>query len=272
MNNLHRSLAPISTAAWSQIEDEARRTFARSAAARRVVDVADPAGPALAAVGTGHTREIQGPREGVQSRLLESRPLQELSARFTLSRDEIDNVERGSQDSDWQPVKDAATAIALAEDRIVFDGHQAAGVTGIRDSSSHARLTLPADPGDYPDAVTRGLTALRLAGVDGPYALLLGAQAYTAAAETSDHGYPIESHLAELLDGGIVWAPALEGALLLSTRGGDYSLHLGQDLSIGYLSHDADTVTLYLQESLTFLAFTAEASVVIAAAKEAGRG
>ena len=43
MNNLHRELAPISDAAWADIEAEARRTFTRHVAARRVVDVIGPA-------------------------------------------------------------------------------------------------------------------------------------------------------------------------------------------------------------------------------------
>ncbi len=81
--------------------------------------------------------------------------------------------------------------------------------------------------------------------------------------ETTDHGYPVRDHIARLLDGEIIWAPALQGALLVTTRGGDYALHLGQDLSIGYLGHTADSITLYLQESLTFLVHTDEASVVI---------
>jgi uncharacterized linocin/CFP29 family protein len=67
-------------------------------------------------------------------------------------------------------------------------------------------------------------------------------------------------------DGEAIWAPALDGALVVSTRGGDYALHLGQDVSIGYLSHDATHIELYLQESLTFLAYTAEASVPLTAA------
>jgi uncharacterized linocin/CFP29 family protein len=263
MNNLHRDLAPISGAAWAQIEEEARRTFLRGIAGRRVVDVSGPAGAELAAVDTGHAREIDPPIQGVHARLRESRPVEELRAPFTLSRTEIDNVERGSQDSDWQPVKDAATRMAVAEDRIVLDGHAAAGLIGIRGLSSNLRLALPADPNGYPDVVSRALTELRLAGVDGPYALLLGVEAYTAAAESADHGYPILSHLRKLLDGEPLWAPALHGALLVSTRGGDYVLQLGQDLSIGYLSHDADSVHLYLQEAITFLAYTAEASVVI---------
>ena len=262
-NNLHRELAPISAAAWAQIEDEARRTFTRVVAGRRVVDASDPAGPALSGVGTGHTAPIAEPAEHVQARLRESKPLVELRVPFTLSRTDVDDVERGAEDSDWQPVKDAATAMALAEDGIVFDGNEAAGLVGIRTLSSNPRLTLPGDPKDFPDVVSRALTELRLAGVDGPYSLLLSAEAYTAVTESADHGYPILSHLTKLLDGDILWAPALEGALLLSTRGGDYALRFGQDLSIGYLRHDGATVELYLQESLTFLAYTAEASVVM---------
>jgi uncharacterized linocin/CFP29 family protein len=176
----------------------------------------------------------------------------------------VDDVERGAQDSDWQPVKDAAKKIAFAEDRAVFDGYQAAGIAGIRASSSNPALTLPAEAREYPNAVSQAVSALRLAGVDGPYSLLLSADAYTAVSETSDHGYPIRDHLARLVDGEIIWAPAIDGAFLLSARGGDHELRLGQDLSIGYLSHDADQVELYFQESLTFLVYTTEASVTLA--------
>jgi len=49
----------------------------------------------------------------------------------------------------------------------------------------------------------------------------------------------------------------------VSRRGGDYELRLGQDLSIGYLTHDADHVELYFTESFTFAVYTAEASVAI---------
>jgi hypothetical protein len=90
--------------------------------------------------------------------------------------------------------------------------------------------------GDYPDAISQALTALRLAGVGGPYNLVLSADAYTAVNETSVYGYPVHEHIARLLDGQIIWAPAIEGAFLLSGRGGDFELRIGQDLSIGYLS------------------------------------
>ena len=111
--------------------------------------------------------------------------------------------------------------------------------------------------------ITQALSELRLAGVDGPYCVLLSADVYTQVSETTEHGYPIREHLNRLVDGEIIWAPAIDGAFVLSTRGGDFDLQLGTDVSIGYLSHDADTVQLYLQETLTFLNYTAEASVAL---------
>jgi uncharacterized linocin/CFP29 family protein len=265
MNNLHRELAPISDAAWASIEQEARRTFEQHVAARRVVDVQGPEGLVLAGVGTGHLGEIDPPADGVTARLRTSRQVVELRVPFTLDRQDVDDVERGAQDSDWQPVKDAAKKIGFAEDRAIFEGYPAAGITGVRQSSSNPVLVLPAEVRDYPNVISQAVSALRLAGVGGPYSLLLSAAAYTAVSETSDYGYPVRDHLARVVDGEIIWAPAIDGAFVLSTRGGDYELRLGQDLSIGYLSHDAGRVELYFQESLTFLVYTTEASVALGA-------
>jgi uncharacterized linocin/CFP29 family protein len=269
MNNLYRELAPINDAAWADIEQEARRTFQQHIAARRAVDVSGPDGPLLASVNTGHLTEIQAPADGVIAHARDSRPLVRLRVPFTVSRDDVDAVERGAQDADWQPVKDAAKKIAFAEDRAVFEGYPAAGITGIRQSTSNPVLTLPAEVKEYPNAVSQAVSSLRLAGVGGPFSLLLSADAYTMVSETSDHGYPIREHLAHVVDGEIVWAPAIDGAFLLTARGGDFELRLGQDLSIGYLSHDADTVQLYFQEALAFLVYTTEASVSLTAASTA---
>ncbi len=263
MNNLYRELAPVSSAAWSSLEEEAKRTFALHAAARKAVDVTGPDGLALAGLGTGHVTAVDPPADGVTAALRDWRPVVELRVPFTLSRAAIDSVERGALDPDWQPVKDAAKKIAFAEDRAVFDGYAAAQITGIRQASSNPALTLPAEVRDYPDVVSKAVSELRLAGVAGPYSLLLSADAWTAVSETSDHGYPIREHLARVLDGDILWAPAIDGALLLSGRGGDYELRLGQDLSIGYQSHDGDSVQLYFTESFTFAVYTTEASVAL---------
>jgi uncharacterized linocin/CFP29 family protein len=263
MNNLHRELAPISDAAWAQIEEEASRTLKRYLAARRVVDVEGPQGTTLSAVGTGHLNLIEAPAEGILARQRIVKPVVELRVPFELDRQQIDDVERGANDSDWQPVKDAARQIAFAEDRAIFDGYAAAGIEGVRQGTSNAIKTLPADVRLYPEAIAQALSQLRLVGVNGPYAVVLGADAYTALAETSDHGYPVLEHINRLVSKEIIWAPAIAGAFVLSTRGGDFALHLGQDISIGYSSHTDTAVRLYLQETMTFLLLTKEAAVAL---------
>ncbi len=263
MNNLHRELAPISDAAWAQIEEETTRTLKRYLAGRRVVDVPEPGGVALPGVGTGHLSLIAAPEEGIVARQREVKPLVELRVPFELSRQQIDDVERGSDDSDWQPAKDAAKKLAFAEDRAIFNGYKDAGIEGFRQVTSNPIEPLPADVREYPDAVAHALSQLRLVGVNGPYSVLLGAAEYTALAETRDHGYPVLEHVKRIVDGNIVWAPALEGAIVLSTRGGDFELNIGQDISIGYRSHTDDAVRLYLQETFVFRVLTSEASVVL---------
>jgi uncharacterized linocin/CFP29 family protein len=152
---------------------------------------------------------------------------------------------------------------------VVFEGYTAAGIVGIRQGTSNPKMPLPADVSQYPDAIAQALSQLRLVGVNGPYAVLLGAKAYTALAETSDHGYPVLEHVKRLVEDKIFWAPAIEGAFVLTTRGGDFELHIGQDVSIGYLSHSDDTVRLYLQETLTFLLLTSEAGVALTPSEKA---
>ena len=264
MNNLHRELAPISDAAWADIEEEASRTLKRYLAARRVVDVKGPGGTAVSAVGTGHLRTIAAQEQGILARQREVNALVELRVPFELDRQAIDDVERGANDSDWQPAKDAARKIAFAEDGAIFDGYDAAGIEGIRQGTSNPIMTLPADVRQYPEAIAQGLSRLRLVGVNGPYSVLLGADCYTALAETSDQGYPVLEHVKRLVDGEIIWAPAIAGAFVLTTRGGDFDLHIGQDFSIGYLSHTDAAVRLYLQETFTFLLLTTEAAVALA--------
>lgn len=267
MNNLHRKLAPISDAAWAEIEEEASRTLKRHLAARRVVDVEGPKGLDLSAVGTGHVHEIEGPGDGIRASIRDAKALVELRVPFTLTRQAIDDVERGSSDSDWSPLKDAACKIAFAEDRAVFEGYAAAGIQGIRQASSNEALALPANVRNYPDAVARAVSELRLSGVNGPYALLLGRDTYTAASGGSDEGYPVFEHIRRLVDGEILWAPAIEGGFVLSTRGGDFELSIGQDISIGYQSHSDVAVQLYFQESFTFRLLTSEAAVALTSSK-----
>jgi uncharacterized linocin/CFP29 family protein len=198
------------------------------------------------------------------SRQREAKALVELRVPFELERQAIDDVERGARDSDWQPAKDAARKFAFAEDRAIFEGYDAAGIVGVRQGTSNPKKSLPADVRHYPEAIAQALSQLRLVGVNGPYSVLLSADAYTELAETRDYGYPVLDHVKRLVEGEIIWAPAIDGAFVVTTRGGDLDLQIGQDASIGYLSHTSTHVRLYLQETFTFLYLTAECAVALA--------
>ncbi|GAA3949658.1 family 1 encapsulin nanocompartment shell protein [Gordonia caeni] len=262
MNNLHRELAPISSAAWAEIEEEASRSFKRNSAGRRLVDVKGPLGLDVDSVTLGRRAKIDSPADGIQAYIRQAQPLVEFKVPFSVSREAVDNVDRGAPDSDWDPVVRAASELARAEDKAIFEGFASAGITGMTESAKQEALTLPENVVDYPEAISAAINRLRLNSVDGPYSLALSADLYAEVNETVNDGYPVRQHVMRILtDGDIIWAPAISGAVLVSTRGGDFELSIGQDVSIGYDSHDADVVNLYFIESFTYLTYTPEAAV-----------
>jgi uncharacterized linocin/CFP29 family protein len=188
-------------------------------------------------------------------------PLVEIRVPFELARSEIEAIDRGATDADLQPVIDAARIAALAEDSAIFYGYRDGQITGICEAAAEATLPLTEDYTRYPDVVADAVNRLRMASVDGPYAIALGPRCYTGLTQTRDAGYPVIEHVRRLLEGPIVWAPAADGAVMLSLRGGDFQLTVGQDFSIGYLDHTATSVQLYIQESFTFRINSPEAAV-----------
>ena len=156
MNNLYRELAPITEDAWAEIERRPRRTFKRHIAGRRVVDVSEPGGPVDAAVSTGHLLDVVAPGDGVVAHLRDARPLVRLRVPFTVNRSDIDDVERGSQDSDWDPVKDAAKKLAFVEDRAIFEGYEAASIERYPQVQLQPCAGAARDPREIPDVIAPG--------------------------------------------------------------------------------------------------------------------
>ena len=267
MGTLFRHLAPISATAWAEIDEEAKRTLKASLAGRKLVDFVGPLGRCTAAVSTGRAKPVSSPLSGggVGARLRQSQPLVELRVPFELSRAELDAIDHGAKDADLDPVIHAAQRIAEAEDRAIFHGYAAAAIEGICQAAQNT-VSLPANFEEYPVAVAHAIARLHAAGVDGPYAIALSRQSYVGLTETTKGGYPILPHVRRLLDGPIVWAPALDGAVVLSMRGGDFELTVGEDLSIGFLDHTDDTVRLYLKESFTFRTLSPQAAVALSQA------
>ena len=171
---------------------------------------------------------------------------------------------RGAKDANLDPVRHAARAAALAEDRAVFHGYPQAGIGGIVEASAQSKCTLSEDYAAYAGVVAEATHKLRSAGIGGPYAIALGPRCFTGLSKTLVGGFPVMEHVRRLLDGPIIPAPAADGAVVLSLRRGDFELTVGQGFSIGYLEHSASTVRLYLQESFTFRVLSPEAAVPLA--------
>jgi uncharacterized linocin/CFP29 family protein len=264
MNHLLRAQAPISDAGWRLLDEEARERLSAALAARKLTDFSGPRGWEYSASNLGRTSALaSAPSEGVSGRQRIALPLVELRADFELSREELRDADRGAEDADLEPLDNAAHRIALAENVAVFHGWEGA-ISGVSEASPHEQVALGEAAEEYPRLVASAVERLLCSGVTGPYGLALGREQYRRVVETAEHGgYPLLDHLGRILEGPIVWAPGVRGAIVLSLRGGDFLFESGQDLSLGYESHDAQVVQLYLEESFSFRVATPEAAVAL---------
>jgi uncharacterized linocin/CFP29 family protein len=265
MSHLLREHAPISETGWRLLDDEARARLTPALAARKLVDFAGPHGWEHSATNLGRTQRLADPPVegvwGVQRRVL---GLTELRVPFSISVDELRDIDRGARDLDLGSLDEAVRRLATAENSVVFDGWKRAGIVGIVQSAKHDPIVLGEHCERYPRHVAKAVELLLGAGVDGPYGLALGPEAYTRVLETSEHGgYLLLDHLRKILGGPLVWAPGIQGGAVVSMRGGDFLFDSGEDISIGYEHHDAQTVALYLSESFSFRVVTPEAAVAL---------
>lgn len=269
MSHLLREHAPITEDGWKMIDEEARERLLPGLATRRLVDFVGPRGWEHSATNLGRVEATDvSEAKGIEANRRIVLPLLELRARFEVSREELRAGDRGAEDVDFDELDAAAQRMVEAENVAVFHAWPKAGVEGITQSSPHKPIVRGKDFDGYPAHVARAVELLLRNGIEGPYGIALGREDYTRVVETSEHGgYPLLEHLRKILKGPIVWAPGLAGAVVVSMRGGDFVFESGQDISVGYLAHDLDTVTLYLEESFSFRALTPEAAVAILAPK-----
>jgi uncharacterized linocin/CFP29 family protein len=263
MDLLKRNLAPILPEAWEAIDTEATRVLKLNLAGRKIVDFQGPFGWTFAAVNTGRLdllSDLVDPDLNLGIRRVQ--PLVEVRVPIKLPIMELDTVARGATNPDLDAVVHAAEKVARAEDMAIFGGLRAAGIVGILPSSPHPPERLSADVRAVPRAVLAAKEKLRQSGVSGPYALVLGSELYDQVFAFTEEGHPLAKRIEQLLvDRPIVRGSALDGGVVLSLRGGDYQLTVGQDLSVGYAYHDKHEVELYLTESFTFRVLEPAAAV-----------
>jgi uncharacterized linocin/CFP29 family protein len=259
---LKRHLAPILPEAWKLIDEEAKRVLELHLGGRKVADFRGPFGWTYAAVNTGRLALFADQTNDVNLGLRRVQPLLEMRIPIKLAIMELDTVARGGDDPDLAPVVDAAKKTAHIEDDAIFNGLEVAGITGILPSSPHPAVAVPTDIVQLPRALLEAKEILRRTGVNGPYALVLGPELYERVFAATDDGHPIARRIEQqIVDRPLVRSEAIRDGVLMSVRGGDYELTVGEDLSIGYAYHSKQEVELYLTESFTFRVLEPAAAV-----------
>jgi uncharacterized linocin/CFP29 family protein len=250
---LRRSLAPLTEKAWEEIDATAARVLKSQLTARGIVDFDGPHGWDFAAVNLGRleTAEEHSPQEVPWGKRLVL-PLVESRVPFQLDQMELDGIARGAKDTDLDPLEDAARRTAFFEESAVYNGFKAAGIKGVIPASTHQPIVLPKNTREFPEAVARAIETMTQAGIEGPFVLVLGTEAWAGLMQSGSGGYPPQRIIRNLIDDDPRRSPAIEGGLLISAAAGNFELTVGQDFSVGYASHDRDKVELYLTESFTF--------------------
>lgn len=248
---LRKEQAPLSDAAWKLIEQQTQRTLKGNLSARGLVDFSGPHGWDLAAVNNGRLEAAAKEYAGVRWSLRQAQPLVEIRIPFTLNIWEMDNAGRGAKNADLEPLYVAARKAAVFEEAVIYKGLDPACIRGILGASPHKAVAWKKNAGAV-GAAGEAVLALQKAGAGGPYALVLGTELFAALNAEVTPGGPARKVVEELTGAPVRWSPALEGGALVSLRGGDYELTVGQDFALGYAHRDNQTVALYLAESFTF--------------------
>ncbi len=259
---LRREMAPIADEAWKQIELQSSRILKGNLSGRKLVDFCGPHGWQFAAVNLGRLDVRSGDAgDGVGWGMHKVLPLMEIRVPFTLRIWELDDMERGAKNPDLGALTEAARKVAAFEETAIYRGFDGAGIRGMLEASSQPPVPLSPDRSRLTESVELALLAIQEAEIGGPFALVLGTEPYKWLMVGGPEAYPLRDRIRSLVTGGIHWSPVLEGGAVLSRRGGDFEMTVGQDLAIGYKMHSAQDVELYYAESFTFRVLEPAAAV-----------
>lgn len=246
---LYREIAPISEESWKEIDERAEEVLKSYLTARRVVNVVGPKGFDYNVVSEGRLANVDI-IENISYGNYHVLPLTEVRIEFEMDRWELDNLNRGAKDVDYEPLENAAREIAIFEDKAIYHGLGEAIIEGL-DDVVEEELELGENLKAIMSNLTDGVIKLREAFVEGDLTLVVGRDAYKKIL-SEDTGYPIKKRIKDLIGGEIIFSDVVEGAYLLPYNHEDLEMTIGRDLSIGYQSHTNERVRFFITESFTF--------------------
>jgi len=266
MEWLRRSAAPLSGKVWKEIDDIAGTMFKQTIVARRIADFDGPRGWNHVATQLGTFRSAQAPRSSgkVRFSIPDVLLLTELRADFQLPWADIDIFERVGPRLESKSIENAAKEIGLAEDALIFFGSSTG--PGLVTDKDTPRIALSdwSMPGRVVTDLLGAVQRLDTLGVKGPYEAVLSSQHYYSyLRQTGDGGvYPAAKQLGIVIE-KVHHSPVIDGAVLFSTRGGDFLITVGGDFTVGYRWHDETAVHLFCVETIAAQLLTPEAVCLI---------
>lgn len=247
---LYRDLAPVSKEAWEEIDERAEEVLKAYLSARKVVNVNGPKGLDYNVITEGRLTNVEE-ENGVCYAPYKVQPLVESRIEFEINRWELDNVQRGSKDVDYEPLEKAAEKMALFEDNAIYNGLPNGMIEGLNSSMELKPITFGKDVNDIMKSITEGIIKLREAYAHGSFTLIVGEEVYKRII-SGETAYPLDERIETLIEGKILFSHSVDGAYLLPYNHEDLELTIGRDFSIGYQSHTNDKVRFFMAESFTF--------------------
>lgn len=250
MDIFRRNLAPIAEEAWEQIEDQAKTGLVNLLSARKIIDVEGPKGWDFAGIPTGRMKITETAKNkefsyGIRNTI----PVVEPRVSFSLNIWELDNAARGAEDVELDNLMKAVEKIAAFEERAIYYGLKDAGIDGIIATAEHS-VKLPKEPVKWLNSITEGVLKMKDSAIDGPYSLVLPPAMWKTVNYFAEC-YPLMPQIQNLLGGGVILSNYNDSGLIVSNRGGDFIMTLGNDFTLGYEHHTKKEVTLFLTESFT---------------------
>jgi uncharacterized linocin/CFP29 family protein len=266
MEWLRRSAPSLSEKVWKAIDETASSMFKQTLVARRIVDFDGPRGWNHVATQLGTFKPAQSAGHSGKARLLvpDVMLLTEIRTDFSLTWAAIDIFERVGPTLESAPIEEAAREMGLAEDRLVFFGNSYS--PGLLTSHQSPRVALSdwSMPGRVVTDLLAAVQKLDELGVKGPYEAVLSPGNYYAYLRQTGEGggYPAAKQLGIVIE-KVHNSPVVEGAVLFSTRGGDFFITVGGDLTVGYRAHNDTSVHLFCVETVAAQLLTPDAVCLI---------
>jgi len=265
MDILKRSLANITDKAWDEIDLQVSKVIKMNLSARKFVDVNGPLGFDYSAVSLGKLLVPDAGSKGdVTYGMRQVMPLVETRTFFELDTWELDDTERGSKNPDFSSLEKAAAQIAAFEEEAIYNGFEGTCINGL--SSVAQDNVINGSKSGLVETLSEGILKFQKDSVEGPYVLIADRDLWKTIQTTSE-GYPLKKRIESIIDGGIVLSPVVDQCYLVSVRGGDMEITIGQDYSVGYHSSTADKVKFFITESFAFRVINPEAVIKLSVNK-----